>query len=155
MLDGIGLAWIYLRTLLPLAVLITPQTPDIHHWSSEWEQTRRLAPQLHIEQLRTIKFTCWMDWMDGWLGLAWIYLRTLLPLEHLAVLINTYVHWIWGATRVVEATRTKKQLLRLHDLIVPPWFLFMANVMTIIIIWITVFVKARFWTLAIFSREGY
>ena len=37
-----------------------------------------------------------MDWMD------WIYLRTLLPLEHLAVLINDYhpaplipalVHW--------------------------------------------------------------
>ena len=30
----------------------------------------------------------WMDWMD-WIG--WIYLRTLLPLEHLAVLITTTI----------------------------------------------------------------
>ena len=39
------------------------------------------------------------DWMDGWLGLAWIYLRTLLPLEHLAVLINIMIMTMWGRTR--------------------------------------------------------
>ena len=30
-------------------------------------------------------------WTDGWIGLDWIYLRTLLLLEHLAVLKKTRI----------------------------------------------------------------
>ena len=42
----------------------------------------------HLKQLRTLNSNSgWMDGWLAWLGLAWIYLRTLLLLEHLAVLI--------------------------------------------------------------------
>ena len=35
-----------------------------------------------------------VGWMDGWMdGLAWIYLRTLLLLEHLAVLKSMPLHF--------------------------------------------------------------